>query len=104
MKVVIWKCKNCKRINVSYAREHHCMDMCFCKQSGMDLEYYRTRYLGEIKIIGKLDDEDYAPWIELSLGYMAQYGGFECTAEIFKQIKHIRDQINIEISNGISRV
>ena len=75
MEVLIWKCHKCKDVIVSKARQHHSMDLCKCKQAGVDLEEYYRRVMGSIKILKRLDDEVYAPNLELSLCWLNQFGG-----------------------------
>jgi hypothetical protein len=96
MKVIVWKCHKCKEINVSRAREHHNMDICRCKQSGIDLEEYCTRIMGSVKILKKRDDSMYSPNTELSLCWLNQFGG-QLNNEYYNQLKKIEKQIWTEL-------
>jgi len=54
-KIVIWKCNNCNKVNFSNPFRHHLMDICECDQSGMDLETYGNRIMGEVTILKKVN-------------------------------------------------
>ena len=53
-KIVIWKCKDCGKLNWSNPFRHHQMDTCECGKSGMDLETYGCRTMGNVEIIKKI--------------------------------------------------
>ena len=76
MEVIVWQCKSCKDIVVSYAREHHVSNKCKCGKSFMDLEDYGCRGT-ELKTLGELDDDDYAINLELITNYGLQIGEYE---------------------------
>lgn len=76
MEIIIWKCKSCKDVVVSYAREHHVMDECKCGDSFMDLEDYGCRQT-ELETLGELDDSDYAIALEIRMNYSLQIGEYE---------------------------
>ena len=50
-KIIEWKCPHCKDKIKSHSKEHHKMDMCKCKKSGIDLEEHYCRIIGDAKII-----------------------------------------------------
>ena len=97
MKVIIWRCRTCGDVVVSYAREHHFMNYCECDGSGVDLEDYGCRMMGNPETLGLLDDDEYAPWLELSLGYLEQFGTLECSSKIVEKLMIIKDGINMEL-------
>lgn len=51
---VKWKCKECGHIGISDPFEHHKMDYCPCGKTGMDLETYSCRMMGDIEIVKKI--------------------------------------------------
>ena len=56
-KIIEWECSHCKEILKSYSKEHHQMDTCKCKKSGIDLEEYGCRIIGDAKILKEYDKE-----------------------------------------------
>jgi len=50
--VMKWKCGECDTVNFSHSTSHHKLDMCTsCKQSGIDLEYYMCRMIGNVNVV-----------------------------------------------------
>ena len=50
---LIWKCKNCKDVVISYSHIRHDMNYCECEKSAVDLEEGYMRGMGDIKIISR---------------------------------------------------
>jgi hypothetical protein len=46
-----WKCVYCGDILVSDSKERHKMDMCKCGKSGVDLEEYYSRWIGNPELL-----------------------------------------------------
>ena len=44
---IVWVCPHCNCVSVSDSAYHHQMDICKCGKSGVDLEEYLCRYMGE---------------------------------------------------------
>ena len=51
----IWKCGNCNEVHWSCDFRHHEMNNCSCGKSGVDLEMYYCRYLGQVIQIKNLN-------------------------------------------------
>ena len=51
-----WQCPHCKEKLKSYAREHHKMDTCKCKKSGIDLEEHYCRIIGDAEILREIEE------------------------------------------------
>ena len=49
--IIEWICPHCKTKTKSYSLEHHILDLCKCKKSGIDLEEYHCRIIGDAKIL-----------------------------------------------------
>lgn len=61
---LIWKCKKCNDVVVSYSFLSHDMNYCECGLSAVDLEPHYRRDLGEVIDISiKLKEE--GKWVEL---------------------------------------
>lgn len=50
---LIWKCKVCKDVVVSYSHIRHDMNYCDCGKSAVDLEEGYMRGMGDIKVISR---------------------------------------------------
>lgn len=50
-KKITWECVNCGKQHESFSDRKWDMQVCECGQSGLDLEEYYSRVMGEIKII-----------------------------------------------------
>lgn len=50
---LIWRCKACNDVLVSYSHLRHVMNTCECGLSSVDLEQEYMRLMGEIEIISK---------------------------------------------------
>ena len=50
---LIWECKDCKDVVISYSHLRHEMNICECGKSGVDLEEYYQRGHGRIKEISR---------------------------------------------------
>lgn len=48
---VTWECGNCGNQHESYSNRRWDMQVCECGKSGLDLEEFYSRTMGEIKII-----------------------------------------------------
>lgn len=56
MTYVIWKCgSKCQEVKVSISGRHHQMDICSCGDSGLDLEEYVCRFIGNVKTLKSLN-------------------------------------------------
>lgn len=42
---IVWVCPHCNWVRVS-DYTHHCMEMCKCGKTGIDLESYGCRFVG----------------------------------------------------------
>ena len=65
---LIWKCKACKDVVISYSHLGHEMNRCDCGKSAVDLEEFYCRILGEgVKFISEkeLIDGKWVPCKEL---------------------------------------
>lgn len=51
---MIWQCLNCECVWESDPLEHHKMDICKCGETGVDLETYSCRFMGNIKLIERI--------------------------------------------------
>ena len=49
--IMEWICPHCKDKKKSYSSEHHKLDVCKCGKSGIDLEEYCCRIIGDAKIL-----------------------------------------------------
>ena len=56
-KIIKWECPHCNDKKKSYSLEHHKMDTCKCGKSGIDLEEYGCRIIGDAKILKEYDKE-----------------------------------------------
>jgi hypothetical protein len=56
--VIEWECSSCNGSYKSYSREHHKMDLCECKKSGVDLESYYCRMMGDVKVLRQYKESD----------------------------------------------
>lgn len=54
--IIKWECPHCKSKHKSYSKEHHKLNMCKCKKSGIDLEEHYCRIIGDAKIIKESKD------------------------------------------------
>lgn len=43
---IVWYCPECNWVSVSDSKLHHYMETCKCGQSGVDLEEYMCRFMG----------------------------------------------------------
>lgn len=50
---LIWKCKKCKDVVISYSHLRHDMNYCDCGGSAVDLEKFYQRGMGEVKEISR---------------------------------------------------
>jgi len=57
--VMKWECLTCGKVNTSDSSVTHQLDMCSCGNSGIDLEEYYTRFIGDVREISteKYDDD-----------------------------------------------
>ena len=50
---LIWKCRYCKDVVISYSHLNHDMNYCECGKSAIDLENGYMRGMGDTKLISK---------------------------------------------------
>ena len=50
---LIWKCRKCKDVVISYSNLRHDMNSCECGESHVDLEEFMQRNMGDIKEISR---------------------------------------------------
>ena len=105
-KIIIWKCDNCGNINYSNPFRHHSMEYCNCDQSGMDLETYGNRILGDVTIL-----EEINPFFDEIIICMIEQGFteniFRCEENIsitLNEIYFIRDLEDNIIKDYIKEV
>ena len=48
---MIWYCPKCNWVSVSDSEIHHCMEICKCGETGVDLEEYGQRTMGTEPIV-----------------------------------------------------
>ena len=87
MKGMIWKCKDCNTIRVSFARERHTLNECNCGECFMDLEEEYIRYGGNPITLKEFDDDDYPFGLELWNDCLFQGYGYWDWLEIMSPLK-----------------
>ena len=50
-KKITWECGKCKSVQESFSNKRWDMDVCECGYSGMDLEEFYSREMGEVIIL-----------------------------------------------------
>lgn len=99
--IQLWKCLECGRINYSIVERIHEMNICKCDKTGVDIDPYLCRTMGNVEFLENLD---YNFFDEIIMCMQAQdigfnYIVFECfpfgqvTRIDFNEIRNIEDEI-----------
>lgn len=63
MRRLIWRCKSCGEIVLSYSNLRHDMNICDCGKSGVDYEEWYTRAFGSVEVLSTKEyDQETKRW------------------------------------------
>ena len=102
---MIWKCLNCNKVHYSIPFRHHAMDYCECEQSGVDLETYGCRIIGEVSILKEINgffDEILICMKEQGFDYFIKFRGKLCVDLIGHFLaRNLEDEILKDYIKGV---